>query len=499
MIRSRRFGVLTTISVILLATACKAEASGAVTPACSIPQSIRAGWETSFSAACLDANGKYAGGSQIMHLVSHKGTLFAANSYWTDQATAPPQGSPRRQWAQVLRLDGHDKAWQVDLELGPKHLRTELLKSVRFTQDANGKKLPEPVSLLLAATYDGAGKSVTVFVRDDEQRRWSETRLFPRGTGEAGPDNSVRAAAVHIDPETGRENLFLSVGVLGLVKGSFDPAVPGKIRWNKAPESGTATDTRILATVEANGDLFYSDATRIYRYVEGAKTPTVVADFSSETDSGTDRLQLQSIGGIRGLTAIDGPVADKQSLIFVWHGGARRSSRGCVRRLDPKPDGSYAVHEETCLDAAVSKHLGGAPVSFILAAYNNFLPVQALGTGETLHLIGLEAFIPNTREGARFQSLLAGSQRTVKGGMYAGGLIAIRNASGQWTISEVNGDYRSGDRELVSIYTLAKSPFAEGGHDEIYAGGYDPNGNPSPNAAWVMRAPLKSILESVGK
>ena len=52
----------------------------------------------------------------------------------------------------MLRLSGANEAWTVDLELGPRHLRTELLKSVTFKLDGNGRPLPAPVAMLFAST-----------------------------------------------------------------------------------------------------------------------------------------------------------------------------------------------------------------------------------------------------------------------------------------------------------------------------------------------------------
>jgi len=59
-------------------------ASQAQTRSCQPPQAAREGWSTSFVAGCLDRNGKFAGGSQVMHLVPHEGALFAASGYWMD-------------------------------------------------------------------------------------------------------------------------------------------------------------------------------------------------------------------------------------------------------------------------------------------------------------------------------------------------------------------------------------------------------------------------------
>ena len=113
-----------------------------------------AGWVLSYDAGYLDEQGSYAGGSEIMHLASHQGKLFAANGYWMDgRWEIPPDG--QKQSAQVLRLDSSDGRWQVDLdtakgnELGLEFMKGNILKSVTFTQDESGKPLPEPQSLLV--------------------------------------------------------------------------------------------------------------------------------------------------------------------------------------------------------------------------------------------------------------------------------------------------------------------------------------------------------------
>ena len=61
-------------------------------------------WVQSYNSGYIDKKGKFAGGSEIMHLVSHKGKIYAANGYWMDARwVIPPIG--QRQSAQVLRLD----------------------------------------------------------------------------------------------------------------------------------------------------------------------------------------------------------------------------------------------------------------------------------------------------------------------------------------------------------------------------------------------------------
>ena len=69
-------------------------------------------WALSYDAGYRDTNGAYAGGSEIMHLVSHQGKLYAANGYWMDAHWVIPPDA-QKQSAQVLRLDKPDDNWQV--------------------------------------------------------------------------------------------------------------------------------------------------------------------------------------------------------------------------------------------------------------------------------------------------------------------------------------------------------------------------------------------------
>ena len=74
-------------------------------------------WEQSYDAGYTDRKGAYAGGSEIMHLVAHKGKLYAANGYWVDARWVIPPDA-EKQSAQVLRLDSAGGQWQVDLDFG---------------------------------------------------------------------------------------------------------------------------------------------------------------------------------------------------------------------------------------------------------------------------------------------------------------------------------------------------------------------------------------------
>ena len=131
-------------------------------------------WTLSYDAGYRDARGAYAGGSEIMHLVSHQGKLYASNGYWMDAHWVIPPDA-KKQSAQVLRLDKPDDNWQVDLEMGAtngydlRYMKGNILKSVTFSYGADGEPLERPVNLLVmaaGATFERGG-AVSAWVRDD--------------------------------------------------------------------------------------------------------------------------------------------------------------------------------------------------------------------------------------------------------------------------------------------------------------------------------------------
>ena len=53
------------------------------------------GWQQSFKAGVIDAStGEPIGGTEIIHLVAHKGRLYAGNGYWMDTRAATKQIVP---------------------------------------------------------------------------------------------------------------------------------------------------------------------------------------------------------------------------------------------------------------------------------------------------------------------------------------------------------------------------------------------------------------------
>lgn len=441
------------------------------------------GWEQSYRAGEFDDNGQFMGGSTIVHLVGHKGRLFAGNSYWQDSRNIWYGGKDRGTgWAQVLRLDKPGGRWTVDLEMGPQHLRVEILKSVTFKTDGRGRLLKEPVNLLVASTFNPKPDSVAIsmFARDDATGKWTKSTVLSGPKPKDLDDRATRAIRVHHDKVTGVDRIFLPIGKLGIFSGVYDAAAPGKVRWDSKSESGPV-EARPLAIIESGGKLLFSAGRKIYRRNDGeSPSYTVVHDMSDLYPE----VPNQDNGGIRGLSAIPSPGGGGESLLFAMAEGRR--SRGAIYRLDPTRDGGYSRVRETYLDKLMSKYLKGNPVYMVLAAYNDIYPVVDPGSRETVHLIGFESWIG----GHRFP-IWGGNK---KGGFYAGGMYAIRDKNGNYRLKEINGRITPAKPPLVATCVFARSPFEGPGRDLIYFGGHDGNYRPSHNMAWLFSTSLKNAL-----
>ena len=437
-------------------------------------------WEQSYDAGYTDRSGAHAGGSEIMHLVAHKGKLYAANGYWVDSRWVIPPDA-QKQSAQVLRLDSAGGQWQVDLDFGKAndfgliYMKGNILKSVTFTRDAAGKPLEKPRNLLVMAS--GAnferGGAVSAWVRDDESGKWTHA-LVRHGSTAGGVRWVPRDMEVYRDKVTGIERLFLLLGNPGVTSGVYDPSVAGGIRWDRHVEFPFLTTgslkTRPLGLTRANGSLFLSEGSSIYRRNDGPR-PTYSQILNLEEDTDTD------VGGIRGLTTIANPNGEGESILFLWAPGARSQSQ--VKRLDPNGKGSYRLHDEASMADLMSRALG-VKVPYTLGAHNRMLSVTDPGTAQTVHLVGFQG------------NILSKDHLRWKGSrLYAGALYAIRSADQTYRLLEVNNAYAPGKPVLVSPRAFCLSPFGDG---QLYIGGHDASRLISDDMAWVFRAPLDVAL-----
>ena len=420
------------------------------------------GWEQSFKAGMIDeSTGKPIRGTEIVHLVAHKGRLYAGNGYWMDT-----RGKETIPWSQVLVLDSPDATWKVDLALGPQHLRVTALESVTFTTDADGKALATPVNLLLAASDIQRGhRESNIWTRNDDSNTWVKTTL------QADPKyrRSTRALTVHRDQRTGVDRIFVAAGALGIYSGVYDANQPGRIRWGGEAELGPVT-IRPMSFVEANGSLYASTGVSVYRRTDGP-SPVWEKVYSDET------REHWELGGIRGLSAVPSPNGSGESILF--------SHTDRIIRIDPN-DGHKATVELN-IRQLLEKSWRTAVRGSIIAAYSDMMPLKDPATGCTVHIMGVQGRIERGERNKEYRP-------DTFFGWYAGGSYLIRESDQSYRLKEVNGRWAPGKPKLVAPRTFVISPFPDDAGGQVYFAGFDANFFPALDTAWVFGASIETVL-----
>ena len=425
-------------------------------------------WVKSFIAGGYDSNNQLLGGSEVLQLISHKKILFASIGYWQDENNIWYGGSNNSiGWGQINSLDNPSANWKEDLFLGGNYLRPEILKQIIFTKDQFGNALSSPDTVLICAGYSPnyITSQVTVksFVRNDLNGTWGESQIV-QGSFPAGGNYSIRDIEMYVDKLTGFEYIFATVGTQGIYKGKYNPANPGKIDWISTAEFGPLS-IRPLGIEIANGKLYFSSGSKLYRRIDGFSPSYVIDhDFS---DLGS--IINEDVGGIRGLTTIDNANGSDEAFLLMWCPNGQ--SQGVIYRLEPDSGGFNRIYE-TKISLLVENYLVASSVSYLLGAYNEFYEYTDPLTNDTYHIIGFES------------SISSGSYPTWNG-YYSGALFAKRDNNMQYTLEEVNGTIGMNDTALVAIRCYVKSPFNS--DESIYFGGFDPNGNISTNMAWIYK------------
>jgi hypothetical protein len=445
----------------------------------SVPTAPQGVFAVSFMPGSRDAAGRFMGGTEMRVLAAHAGRLYAGNGYWEDQPG--PEGL---QGAEILVLDGPGARWRVDHGFDermpdgrPRDLAVSALEEATFATDGSGARLPAPVSLLIAANWDLTG-TARVFSRDDATGAWAGVSLAQdRPTPGFLPQ--VRSLGRHRDQVTGIDHLFAGQDPRGIFSGTYDPAVPGHIRWTATSEldlsavsaaglSGRNAQLRVSSFAECNGRLYAAIGQQIYERIDGA-VPQWRLIY-------TNRYPGHSETGLRGLTAISGPSGRGEVLLAAVEGSAAR-----LVRVDPR-DGS----EVTELDLA--DFLGtawGMRAGYVITAYNDMAKTGDPSGGETL-LIGLEAFVSQSAPIADGHSIV----NVGYGRLEAGGWYLVRHPGGRYDLRQV---FAPSGRPLVATRSIRVSPFPQE-RDAFYLAGYDANKVPAHDTAWIMRSSIGAAI-----
>jgi hypothetical protein len=414
-----------------------------------------------------DVNNKYMGGTDIMYITSHKGKLYAGNSYWNDNPGPDPSPGP-----QILIKESSSSNWKVDTSTGTGYLRTDALYSFIFKVDKNGVLLPRPDTLLIASFSDiSSPYQISVWSRNDSTCKWTKMTLY----NNSGTETSyIRHIAFYKDKITGIEHLF-AASPTAVFRGAYNVLVPGKIEWQAIEIHGPQ---RMLSHSVFNGDLYIAFASDgnptnnwggIFKRIDGY-TPSW--QFIYEwPDTGATGLGKN----LRGMTTVLTPNNLNQKILW----GIAENLRSAIL-IDPATASAVIENNfENYFD-----NVWGINSSFYYGAYNNTLLFLDPQNGDTALLYGIWA-----RHSSGFGTPLRNNSWYMiryKNSVYKYGQV-IDSA---YLIPATPG--------LQATRTICKSPFP----DEptvYYFGGFDAGGqNPIyHNTAWLYKGVLRTYLISI--
>lgn|GEM_PF-3918860 len=421
-----------------------------------------------------DANGNLLTGTEVMHLETHEGMLFATLSGWNHDKTRLPWPG-----ASIAVKKAADAEWEREHNFGEQTGRAGSLASIRFTTDATGATLDEPVSVLLAGVGGREEVGViTVWARDDETGQWTKT-IAGHHDGPGSPE--VRVLSSHLDSVTGIHHVFAAASNGMLFRGAYDPEAPGRIRWDVDEPEIAGRERRLMAMAELDGTFYLTvdleptepENGGLFRRIDGPepKWERVSGWKWSTPNPDTPRPWF----GLRGLTNVDGVLL-----------GAREQP-GTMDRIDPGAEGDKVIVDYDVrsgwLDAWPFPPESGGPMTII--AYNDMVPARHPTTGDSIALIPL------------------GTRHPEGGRMYGGGTNEL-GASAWYLVRYGEGDYGIGQISdpahpipnrssggLRATRTIRPSPFPEEQGRVWYFGGFDAFGGPSHlHTGWVYRGEL---------
>jgi hypothetical protein len=334
-----------------------------------------------------DPQGRYLGATETMCFVVHRGALFATTGLWMDKPYGKPKHGDPWTGPSVLRKESATGPWVVDVSFA-NAVRIGALIDATVTRSSDGRKLPKPVNLLLAAP---AGLDGSCIWTREATGRWTQSPSASRYRG------GFRSLALHADSKTQREYLFGGTTRGAIFRAAYDPATSGGFRWSATPElEGVG---RVMALAVANERLYAacgiesdaSDSGGLFVRLDGAEpTWELIWRWPYRPRKRGDESEI-----LRGLTPI--PAPDGQGEVMLGYA----TYPGVVYRIDPRGAEVKVVTEINVREYFAERFGRRAYVGPALGAYNNMTPYVHPDTGEELLLIGLWIREPVGRREAR--------------------------------------------------------------------------------------------------
>ena len=422
-------------------------------------------------------------------LVVHAGRLFAATDQWEYPSPAAA--------GQVLVKRSPSSPWTLFEQT--QSLRVEALDSFGVPAD---QSLGAGHSLLVTQAIVGGHSRI--------QRLLDGARSFTSSYALPSNQDEVRAFGAH--ESGGVWAVYAAVQPAGILRGTWS-RVKRTLAFDPTPELTAAPPgspglktQKVTGFADCAGALFVTINTKLYRRNDGRLPPGV--------PRWVPVYQAPPVGpnnsGLRGLTCIthqgaaallvstegDGDVYRFDHLPSGQLRGTAapspgRVAGGLVQRLEFAP--IPAIRRMLDAQGTTVPATGVGSVHYVIAAYNNFEPIEAGGVER--QAFGFEwAYLgpcPSTRTCEPARSFDAAACFTVRTDHGTSQSYVLQCLSGpQFTpAAKVSDPIRSG-QAFVSVRTIAPSPFGDG---RIYYGGYDCNFNPAAGTAWIATSTLTAL------
>jgi arylformamidase len=439
-------------------------------------------WSKNIDLPYTDINGNALTGTEIIHLVPHKGKLYAGNSYWAENT------DPRR--GQVWVKETYNSEWKRDYQMPVKSSRVPSLYSFTFKTDLNANSIKPDTILFAGATFDKGSNNngpAVVYMRDNKNNSWLAHNLG--FTDHAFAYTQIRSMGFHKDKITGVDIVFAGANPAptGVYAGRYNESEIGKIKWDEKPEFTPSGFQRIMGFAVCNDTLYMATQREVYKRIDGINppqrwvqilnlaTPSIISTYGTGLD--TYWLNDEDIRGFRSIKNPNG--GNKDVLIF----GALNH----IFRIHP--EANYQLIPEKDIEEVIE-----------LATGHDFhyLQTQQISdytdplTNQTVQLIGFEGFYE--------PSYLEKNPQPNVGGFNKQGYYFERRQNGSnidYQLKEII-DYSITDQPdaLARVRTIQVSPFPEDENKVIYAGGFAPwfleNSGGVTKTAWIYKGTLQN-------
>jgi hypothetical protein len=401
------------------------------------------------------------GGTELRALTTMGGSLYAGVGYWEDTQL----DNPALPGAQIYRLDAANGNWQVDLELddvtpagqpraGRRVFNTvDALETVTLERDGTGSSIG--AHTLLLASVLTTGPRVTVLTKELGKSAWTRTVLASvRHPGSNDFSGDLRSFTRYRDKVTGADLVLAGVSGDGIYAATYDARGEALV-FGKTPEPGVGgtanVSNRFTSFAESNGKLYTTIGSLVFERQDGP-SPRWVQVFS------WSQPYTPGLSGFRGLTTIPNRGGTGEDLLVAFNGTMRTEVLRIV------PGSAFTGDVELHVRAFYARALGlQNPPAGGLIDYNDMLSYQ--------------------RGSSSCPELLIGTQFSKKH-CY----VLARRCDGQaYALHEVRDTSISPAPSLVAVRTLINSPFGADPPGTVYAGGYDADGKPAHNTAWLYK------------